>query len=495
MSFKDATIKEVESAVQEAHVAFLSYKNLPGKKRAQFLRAIADEIEALGDELVKTAMSETALPEARIIGERGRTTGHCRMFADLVEEGSWVEARIDTAIPDRAPAPKPDIRKKMVPLGPVVVFGAANFPLAYSTAGGDTASALAAGCPVIVKAHPAHANTSELVAKAINKAMASCGIAKGVFQHLHGASFEVGQALVKNPHVKAVGFTGSFVGGKALFDIANQRAVPIPVFAEMSSINPVILLPETLQKSFESTAAMLAGSITLGVGQFCTNPGLILAVDNDALNNFIKHLSSHINKSLPAEMLHDGISANYVKQMAKSLAQKGVKLEMQAEAESKKGDANSGRPTVASTQASEFLNNPSLAEEVFGPFSLIIRCKDMNELNAVVSHLHGQLTASIIGDEQEVKKYSSLTNVLTEKAGRLIVNGVPTGVEVCPSQNHGGPFPATTDSRFTAVGTDAIKRFVRPVAFQNFPDALLPAELQDANPLDIWRLYNNEWKK
>lgn len=495
MPFKDATLTEVDSAIHEAHIAFLSYKNFNGKKRAGFLRTIADEIEALGDELIKTAMSETALPEARIIGERGRTTGHCRMFADYIEEGSWVEARVDTANPNRTPAPKPDIRKKLVALGPVVVFGAANFPLAYSTAGGDTASALAAGCPVIVKAHPAHAKTSELVAGAINKAMIKTGMPKGAFQHLHGASFEVGQALVKHPQTKAVGFTGSFFGGKALFDLANQRPTPIPVFAEMSSINPIILLPESLGKDHQKTAEMIAASITLGVGQFCTNPGLILAVDNDGLNQFINDLSGRIAVSLPAEMLHKGIAENYVKKMAQALSQKGVKLEVQAKEESKIGDKNQGRSTVASTTAIEFLKNPSLAEEVFGPFSLIISCADMNELNKVVGSLHGQLTASVIGEEAEIAKHSSLSNMLIEKAGRLIINGVPTGVEVCPSQNHGGPFPATTDSRFTAVGTDALKRFARPVAFQNFPDALLPDELKDANPLNIWRIYNGEWKK
>lgn len=495
MSFKDATLQEVDAALNEAHIAFLSYKNFTGKKRAAFLRSIADEIEALGDELVKTAMAETNLPEARIIGERGRTTGHCRMFADCIEEGSWVEARVDTAIPSRMPAPKPDMRKKLVPLGPVVVFGAANFPLAYSTAGGDTASALAAGCPVIVKAHPAHAKTSALVAGAINKAMTKTGMPKGVFQHLHGASFEVGQALVRHPYTQAVGFTGSFAGGKALFDLANQRKNPIPVFAEMSSINPVILLPESLGKNFEATARMLAGSMTLGVGQFCTNPGLVLAVEGEGLSHFVNALTGEIGKSLPGEMLHEGIAANYVKKMAEALAQKGVVLEGQAEQESTKGHKDQGRPTVASVQATVFLKNPSLAEEVFGPFSLIIRCKDVHELSVVVNHLHGQLTASVIGEEQEIAKHSNLTNILVEKAGRLIVNGVPTGVEVCPSQNHGGPFPATTDSRFTAVGTDALRRFVRPVAYQNFPDSLLPDELKEANPLKIWRLYNGEWKK
>jgi len=492
MMYTDATLNEVNAAMQEAHIAFLSYKNFSGKKKAEFLRAIADEIEALGQELVTTTMRETNLPEARIINERGRTTGHCRMFADLVEDGSWVEARIDTAIPDRAPAPKPDIRKMLVPIGPVVVFGAANFPLAYSTAGGDTISALAAGCTVIVKAHPAHAETSQLVADAISKAIEKTGMPQGVFQHVHGAGFETGQALVKHPFTKAVGFTGSLSGGKALFDLASQRPEPIPVFAEMSSINPVILLPETLSREAENTALKLAGSITLGVGQFCTNPGLIIAVEGDGLNRFVSALTAEINKALPGTMLHQGIADNYSKKLTQTLAQKGVKVEGQSSSE---GSASQGHPLVASVGADVFVKNPSLAEEVFGPFSLIVRCKNSDELHTVVNRTQGQLTTTLMADETELAKYSSLLNILVEKAGRLVVNGVPTGVEVCPSMQHGGPFPATTDSRFTAVGTDAIKRFARPVAFQNFPDSILPYELQELNPLKIWRLSNNEWSK
>lgn len=488
----DATLDQVDAALQEAQIAFLSYKNINGKKKAEFLRAIADEMEALGAGLVSTAMRETNLPEARIVGERGRTTGQCRMFADLVEQGSWVEARVDTALPDRTPLPKPDIRKMLVPIGPVVVFGAANFPLAYSTAGGDTSSALAAGCPVIVKAHPAHLETSKLVASGINKAIDKTGMPKGVFQHLHGSGFELGQALVKHPLTKAVGFTGSLAGGKALFDLACQRPQPIPVFAEMSSINPVILLPDTLVQQAEKTAAALAGSITQGVGQFCTNPGLIVAIENDGLNRFIKSLSEGINNALPGIMLHQGIADNYNKRLAHTLEQKGVMVEGQS---SSNVTENQGKPLLASVLASTFLKNPLLSEEVFGPFSLIVKCKDINELHAVVNHLNGQLTSSVFGDEVEIAKYSSLVYMLIEKAGRLIINGVPTGVEVCPSMNHGGPFPATTDSRFTAVGIDAIKRFARPVAFQSFPNSLLPEELQDGNPLGIWRLFNNAWTK
>ncbi|MEK6780465.1 MAG: aldehyde dehydrogenase (NADP(+)) [Bacteroidota bacterium] len=492
MNYPDATILEVDNALREAHIAFLSFKNCSGIKKAEFLRAIASEIEALGQELVSAAMQETCLPEARILNERGRTTAHCRMFATLVEEGSWVEARIDTAIPERTPAPKPDIRKMLVPIGPVVVFGAANFPLAYSTAGGDTASALAAGCPVIVKAHPAHPKTSELVASAIRKAIDTTGMPKSAFQHLHGSGFAVGQALVKHSLTKAVGFTGSLAGGKALFDMANQRQEPIPVFAEMSSINPVILLPDTLGREAEKTGEKLTASITLGVGQFCTNPGLIIAIENEGLTRFINTLSSGIKNTSPGTMLHQGIAENYSRKLEATLSQKGIAIEGKS---SVAVGPQQGNPLVASVSAADFIKNPTLAEEVFGPFSLIVKCKDLAELHSVVNQLHGQLTASLFGSDAELSKHQNIINSLVEKAGRLIINGVPTGVEVCPSMQHGGPFPSTTDSRFSAVGTDAIKRFVRPVAFQSFPDSRLPAELKEGNPLNIWRMRNGEWIK
>ncbi|MFY8035770.1 MAG: aldehyde dehydrogenase (NADP(+)) [Cyclobacteriaceae bacterium] len=492
MEYTDSTLHEIDVAVQKAQAAFMSYKKIDGKKKAAFFRAIADEIEALGAELVSTAMRETHLPEARIIGERGRTTGHCRMFADLVEEGSWVEARIDTAIPDRAPAPKPDIRKMLVPVGPIVVFGAANFPLAYSTAGGDTISALAAGCTVIVKAHPAHAETSTLVAQAIDRAARKSGVEEFVFQHVHGKSFEVGKALVEHPLTKGVGFTGSLAGGKALFDLAQHRPEPIPVFAEMSSINPVVLLPDSLSQQAEKTAEMLAASITLGVGQFCTNPGLILAIHNSALDKFAAELAKRIEASSVGTMLHEGIGVNYVAKLKQSLAQRGVKLEAKSASTS---ESVAGMPAVASVAAADFLANELLTEEVFGPYSMIVKCNDHRELLQVIKHLKGQLTSSVIGQQQELEQNPELLQALQEKAGRLIINGVPTGVEVCPSMHHGGPFPSTTDSRFTSVGIDAIKRFVRPVSFQNFPQTLLPVELKNENPMNIWRLYNNEWKK
>ncbi len=492
MEYEDSTLQEIDSALQKAQAAFMLYKKTEPKKKAAFLRAIADEIEALGTELVSTAMRETHLPEARIVGERGRTTGHCRMFADLIEEGSWVEARIDTALPDRTPAPKPDIRKMLVPVGPIVVFGAANFPLAYSTAGGDTISALAAGCTVIVKAHPAHAATSTLVAQAIDRAAKKVGIEESVFQHVYGKSFEVGKALVEHPLAKGVGFTGSLAGGKALFDLAQRRPEPIPVFAEMSSINPVILLPDSLSQQAEKTADMLASSITLGVGQFCTNPGLILVIDNPALEKFVGVLATRIEASTVGTMLHEGIAANYVTKLKQSLAQKGVKLVGKSSAAS---ENVAGMPAVASVSATDFLANELLTEEVFGPYSLIVRCKDRHELLLVIHHLKGQLTSSVIGLESELTQNADLIQLLQEKAGRLIMNGVPTGVEVCPSMQHGGPYPSTTDSRFTSVGIDAIKRFVRPVSFQNFPQSLLPMELKDENSMSIWRLYNNEWRK
>jgi NADP-dependent aldehyde dehydrogenase len=489
---KDATSIEIDETVQKAHQAFLMYRSLSGKAKAQLLRKIADEIEALGDTLISTASKESNLPESRLIGERGRTTGQLRLFASLVEEGSWVEASIDTAIPDRQPLPKPDIRKMLIPMGTIVVFGASNFPLAFSTAGGDTASALAAGCTVVVKAHPAHPETSNLVAQAIWNALEKCHLPKDIFGHLHGKSADVGRNLVIHPLVKAVAFTGSFNGGKALFDFANQRKNPIPVFAEMGSINPVILLPEALKNRAESIATQLAGSITLGAGQFCTKPGILIGVENTDLEKFIAMLSEQITYAKPATMLYEGIAFNYDCQRRILSAQNGVKVEAESSTPPEKGQ---GLPTLASVHAIEFLKNPTLHEEVFGAFALIIKCKHQGEIQQVIQSLAGQLTATIIGEKEELLKSKDFVDALKEIVGRIVFNGVPTGVEVCYSMQHGGVFPATTDSRFTSVGTGAIKRFVRPVAFQNFPDELLPSELQASNPLNIWRLFNGEWGK
>jgi 2,5-dioxopentanoate dehydrogenase len=491
--FKDATTGEIDSVMQQAWKAFHAYRKLPLKARADFMRAIAVELESCGDELIQTAMRETNLPEARLRNERGRTIFQLNQYAAACEEGSWLEARIDTAIPDKNP-PKPDIRKMLVPLGPVVVFGASNFPFAYSTAGGDTACALAAGCPVIVKAHPAHPETSQTVAEAILRAASTCKMPEGIFAHVHGVNFEpdsyrVAKALVTHTYTKAVGFTGSFAGGKQLFDWANQRKEPIPVFAEMGSVNPVFLLPEKLKQSAADIAKMYVSSITLGVGQFCTKPGLIIGIESEGLQTFIHDLGKAIQQIAPGPMLHPGIVKAYKEKKGNALLQEDVHLVAESETDVKE---NEGLPTIATATAQAFLNNPVLHQEVFGPYSIVIRCKDMNEMIEVAKHLEGQLTSTLMATDNDIKNNEELVEAVKNICGRFILNGVPTGVEVCLSMHHGGPFPATTDSRFTSVGADGIKRFARPIAFQNWSNELLPDELKNENPLGIWRTVNNE---
>jgi len=481
----------VNAALTQAQNAFHTYKHSSGAQRAQFLRAIADGLEALGQDLITTVMRETNLPEARILGERGRTTGQCRMFAQYIEEGSWVEARIDTAIPDRTPLPKPDLRKMLVPLGPVVVFGASNFPLAFSTAGGDTISALAAGCPVVLKGHPAHPETSARVAACITQAAEKTGIPSGTFIHITGG-IEEGQRLVMHPLTRAVAFTGSYQGGKALFDLANNRPDPIPVFAEMGSINPVFLLPGALAKRGAQIAELYAGSITQSAGQFCTNPGLLLGPTGNDLEVFAERLATTVRKILPAPMLHEGIAANFRSKREQALKQPGVTLLAASETTAATLE---GQPAVARVALNDFTANHLLTEEVFGPYSLLVQGNRVEDLEQALDQLPGQLTATVMADEDELVQYKGLLDRLRERVGRLIINGVPTGVEVCPSMHHGGPFPATTDARFTSVGTDAIKRFVRPLAFQNYPQALLPDELKDSNPLGILRLVNATWQR
>ena len=486
--FKDSTTEEIEIIMNEAWKAFHVYRKMSLSQRAGFMRSIAKEMENLGDELIQTAMKETNLPEARLKGERARTIFQLNNYAAFCESGQWLEARIDTAIPDKTP-PKQDIRKMMIPLGPVVVFGASNFPFAYSTAGGDTACAFAAGCPVIVKAHPAHAQTSELVSGAVMKAASNAYMPMGIFAHVQGASSAVGEALVKHPYTKAVGFTGSFAGGKQLFDWGNQRKEPIPVFAEMGSINPVFLLPEKIRSGAIDIAKQYAASITLGVGQFCTNPGIIIGIDNDDLQTFITALSGEIKNIAPAPMLHAGIYKNYVEKRAAALSQQDVEQVAIAE---KEAGFSEGSPTIAGTTAKTFLQNPLLHQEVFGPYSIIIRCVDMDEMKEVAIHLEGQLTATLMATENDILKNEELVEAVKNICGRFILNSVPTGVEVCLSMQHGGPFPATTDSRFTSVGADGIKRFARPISFQNWPDSLLPDELKNSNPLNIWRTVDNQ---
>lgn len=488
MSFTDTAIEEIDSIMEKAWKAFHAYRKLSLKTRADFMRMIASELEAAGDEVIQVAMQETNLPEARLRNERGRTIFQVNQYADACEQGIWLEARIDTAIPDKNP-PKPDIRKMLVPLGPVVVFGASNFPFAYSTAGGDTACAFAAGCPVIVKAHPAHPHTSQLVANAIMRAAIKCNMPDGIFAHVHGAGFDTGKALVEHKYTRAVGFTGSYLGGKQLFDWANARKEPIPVFAEMGSVNPVFLLPEKLKKSAAEVAKQYAGSITLGVGQFCTNPGLLIGIEGEELQNFINLLGEEIKKSQPGTMLHPGIFKGYVEKRGNALAQAEVETIAVSETEAQ---LNQGVPTVASATGQAFLNNPVLHQEVFGPYSLVIRCKDLTEMIEVVNHLEGQLTATVMATENDFNYHDKLIEAIKNICGRFIVNGVPTGVEVCLSMHHGGPFPSTTDSRFTSVGADGIKRFARPLSFQSWPDEFLPDELKDKNPLKIYRVVNNE---
>lgn len=488
---KDSTTEEIEITLQQSWQAFHIYRKCSLKQRAAFMRTIAEEIGNLGDSLLKVAGEETHLPEARLRNERARTQFQLTSYADACERGDWLEARIDTALPDRNP-PKTDIRKMLVPLGPVVVFGAANFPFAYSTAGGDTASALAAGCPVIVKAHPAHARTSGLVAGAVLKAADRCGMPPGVFAHLHGASFAVGKALIEHRYTRAVGFTGSLAGGKQLFDWANQRQEPIPVFAEMSSVNPVFLMPDKMKSAAAETAKNYGASVTLGVGQFCTNPGLIIGISNDQLQQFIRVLSEEIRKTRPGDMLNPGIYKNYTEKKARALAQPGVQTAAVADSQPLEGQ---GAATIATVSAAAFIENPLLHQEVFGPFSLVIMCRDTEEMLEVAKHIEGQLTATLMATEEDIRNNPALVDAVQDRCGRFILNGVPTGVEVCLSMQHGGPFPATTDSRFGAVGADAIKRFARPLAFQNWPDELLPDALKNGNPLGIWRTVNDELTK
>jgi NADP-dependent aldehyde dehydrogenase len=492
--YSQIIMQQVNDVMLQAAEAFKKYRKISGKEKATFLRAIAEEIEGLGMELIQIAMQETNLPEGRLVGERGRTIFQLKTFADLLDEGSWVEARIDTANHQRQPIPKVDIRKMLVPIGTVAVFGASNFPFAYSTAGGDTASALAAGCPVVVKGHPAHARTSAMVAGAILKAAERTNMPKGVFAHLDsGDGFEVGKALVMHPETKAVGFTGSFSGGKALFDMANQRKEPIPVFSEMGSVNPVVLMPQKLTQDAENVAMSYASSITLGVGQFCTNPGLIFGVENEDLEKFMDVLSDEIEKVAPATMLNAGIYKNFEGKKTLALAQDKVITESVSKVE--KTSQIQGTATIASVSADVFLKNPTLHQEVFGPFSLVVKCKDLAQLSEVLGHLEGQLTATLMATESELQANEEIVDILRNISGRLNFNNVPTGVEVCFAMQHGGPFPASTDGRFTSVGPDAIKRFVRPASYQSFPDSLLPDELKEANPLNIWRMVDNEWKK
>ena len=492
--FHYASVEDLNRAADLAEEAFETFRNTTPAARASFLRSIASGIEGIADELVDRANRETGLPEARLRGELARTANQLRMFASVAEEGSWVNARIDPAEPERKPLPRADIRSMLRPLGPVAVFGSSNFPLAFSVAGGDTASAFAAGNTVVVKAHSAHPGTSELVGQVIAKSVKEAGLHPGTFALLFGQGTEVGSALVKHPKIRAVGFTGSLHGGKALMDLCAARPEPIPCFTEMSSVNPVFVLPEALSARASQIAAGLFTSFTLGVGQFCTKPGLIFLPANKDADTLVAEVKKLVESAATQPMLTAGISKSYKSGIADRTGHAAVTTLARAAAPA---DLKScfAIPALFEISASDLKKNPALAGEVFGPSTLIIRYQNREEMLALAREVEGQLTATLHATESDLKQHADLVNVLERKAGRLIVNGFPTGVEVCHAMVHGGPFPATSDSRFTSVGSLAIYRFARPVCYQDFPQAALPDALKDENPHGALRLVNGQYTR
>jgi 2,5-dioxopentanoate dehydrogenase len=491
--FYEAEQTEVDRALELADGSAAKLRGLGAEKVADFLMAVREEIGGIGDGLIDRAAQETGLDSDRLKGERERTLNQIRMFADIVKEGSWVDARIDTALPDRKPLPRPDIRRMLAPIGPVAVFGASNFPLAFSVAGGDTISAFAAGNPVIVKAHPAHPGTSELVGSAIIRAVKAKSMPEGTFSMLQSRAPEISIALVTHPKTRAVGFTGSQRAGRALFDAGARRPDPIPVYAEMGSVNPVFVLPEALKSKGQAIAEGLFRSVLLGVGQFCTSPGLVFGVDGDGLREFREKLIAAAEQASPGTMLNPGIAQGYADRLKNVTTLKGVK----SYASAKAGDPKrtEGQPEVLVTDADTWLASKELHEEIFGPATVVVHCGSEADLLSAAHALEGSLTATIHGTPEELRKHLELIDLLTRKAGRLIFNGFPTGVEVGYAMHHGGPYPATTDEKFTSVGATAIYRFARPVCYQNFPEQLLPPELQDANPRGIWRTVDGKLRQ
>jgi len=484
--FHTADAADVDRAATMAEAAFRSYSHWSGKQKAQLLTRIASAIEALGQELIERTALETALGQDRLKGELARTCNQLRLFASLVEEGSWVNARIDRADPDRKPIPKPDLRSMLRPIGAVAVFGASNFPLAFSVAGGDTVSALAAGNPVVVKAHPAHPGASELVGRAIVEATRAARAPEGIFSLLFDSGTEVGRRLVQHPAIKAGGFTGSHAGGRALMDLAAARPDPIPFFAEMSSTNPVFVLPRAAAERAEQIAAGLYGSVTLGAGQFCTKPGLVLLGPEKGSEQLSAKLTELMSAASDQVLLTAGICKSY---------ERGVEQRARLRRVATSKSSSSGFRAASAlfeTDLDSLISDPDLTEELFGPSTLIVRYEDRNQLLRFAERLEGHLTATIHGTEQDLRDSADLIEVLETKVGRLLFNGYPTGVEVCHAMVHGGPYPSTSDARFTSVGTQSILRFARPVCFQNFPDAVLPDELQNGNPLGIWRTVNGQ---
>lgn len=487
--FREATAADIEDAALKADKAFRKYRTYSGERKAFFLETIAEQIDSAKDDLVETAMKETHLTKARLEGEVGRTVNQLKLFASLLREGSWVRAIIDTAIPERKPLPKPDIRQMQVPLGPVAVFGASNFPFAFSVAGGDTASAFAAGCPVVCKAHPGHPETSDKVALLIYASAAICSIPNGVFSLVHAANNETSIQLVTNPYIKAVGFTGSLGGGRSIFDAAVRRPEPIPVYAEMGSVNPVFILPEIVKEQAAVLAEKLAMSNLLSTGQFCTNPGLIISLESEATDQFLGYFATHVRNSAAELMLTESI-CNGFKSGINSI-QQNDKLEWISSGKEAAGDYVSAY--MFKIPGKDFLADKNLMHEVFGPSSIHVIAEDETEMKNIAEALQGQLTCSIWGTEQDLVANTSLVRLLELKGGRIIFNNLPTGVEVTHAMVHGGPYPATTDSRTTSVGTAAIYRFTRAVCYQNCPQSLLPAELKNENPLQLWRMVNGNY--
>ncbi len=493
-TFGEATHAEADEALQAAEAAFDALRLATPETRAALLDAIADEITALGDALLERAHDETALPMARLTGERGRAIGQCKLFAALIREGSWAEARVDHAIPDRQPLPKPDVRRVMMPIGPVVVFGASNFPFAIGVIGTDTICALAAGCPVVVKGHPAHPGTSEMLGRAVVDALRKVGLPAGCFSLVHGKGNDIGVTLVKHPLTQAVGFTGSLRGGRALMDVAAARPHPIPVYAEMGSVNPVFLLPGALKERASKIAEAYVGSVTMGVGQFCTNPAIVLGLQGSDLQQFISNAAALATKAPPQTMLHRGISQAYDAGTAVWQTIEGLELAGQSETAPSE-ESTQAACRIFTTTVSVLENNEELNREVFGPCSIITECPTLEDLLRYANSLEGQLTATIHGTVEDLREFAPLIRVLEKKVGRLVFNGFPTGIEVCPSMHHGGPYPAASHSFFTSIGTASIYRFVRPVCYQGFPEEALPELLQDANPRGAMRIVDGELKR
>ena len=488
-AYAGASAEHVAQACALAWAALDEYRETSFEQRARFLETIAEQIEALGDALTDRAHAETGLPKARLQGERARTCNQLRTFARVVRAGEWLDVRVDHAQPERQPLPRPDLRQRQVALGPVAVFGASNFPLAFSVAGGDTASALAAGCPVVVKAHGAHPGTSELVGQAVARAVKLSELPEGVFSLLYGAGREIGIALVSDPRIKAVGFTGSRSGGIALCQVAQARAEPIPVYAEMSSINPVFLFEAALQARAETLAQGFVASLTQGAGQFCTNPGLVIAHQGPALERFITAAHDHVQQTMSQTMLTPGIASAYSKGVTTLSTNSNAQAAACGQPEQ---GPNQCQAQLFVTQGQAFLSDPALQAEVFGAASLVVVCDSDEEIRQIAEHLEGQLTATLQLDADDLPNARKLLPTLERKAGRILVNGWPTGVEVCDAMVHGGPFPATSDARGTSVGTAAILRFLRPVCYQDFPDALLPEALKHGNPLLLRRLLDGK---